>query len=110
MGWAGSANIQGGVTIDLSSINQVYVSKNRLVTSVGPGARWGDVYSHLDAMDLAVAGGRVSEGKSIILSKKWPDSYLILQAVGVGGLLVGGWSNNSNSSDRRSELKYDFRW
>ena len=66
MGWAGSANIQGGVTIDLSSLNQVSVSKNRLVASVGPGARWGSVYSQLDAMGLAVAGGRVAEGMPTI--------------------------------------------
>ena len=65
MGWAGAANIQDGVTIDLSAINQVNVSINRMIASVGPGARWGEVYSQLDTMGLAVAGGRVAEGKLI---------------------------------------------
>ena len=65
MGWAGAANIQDGVTIDLSAINQVNISSNRMIASVGPGARWGEVYSKLDAMGLAVSGGRVAEGKPI---------------------------------------------
>ncbi|MCJ1292642.1 hypothetical protein MMC34_004195 [Xylographa carneopallida] len=71
MSWAGAANIQDGITIDLSAINQVDVSANSKATSVGGGARWEDVYLKLDRMGLAVAGGRVAE-------------------VGVGGLLTGG--------------------
>ncbi|MCJ1431949.1 hypothetical protein MMC27_001305 [Xylographa pallens] len=71
MSWAGAANIQDGVTIDLSAINQVDVSVDSKVTSIGGGARWEDVYLKLDRMGLAVAGGRVAE-------------------VGVGGLLTGG--------------------
>ena len=69
--WPGSANIQGGVTIDLSRISQVQVSENRTITNVGGGARWEDVYRYLDSLDLAVVGGRVS-------------------TVGVGGLTLGG--------------------
>ncbi|KAI9820173.1 MAG: hypothetical protein M1827_005795 [Pycnora praestabilis] len=69
--WAGAANIQDGVTIDLSSLNQVNVSANNTVTSVGAGARWGDVYLKLDALNLATSGGRVAQ-------------------VGVGGLTTGG--------------------
>ena len=71
MSWAGAANIQDGITIDLSAINQVDVSANSKITSIGGGARWEDVYLKLDRMGLAVAGGRVAE-------------------VGVGGLLTGG--------------------
>ena len=71
MWWAGAANIQDGVTLDLSSMNQVEVSKDRTFTSVGGGARWEDVYLPLDAMNLSVVGGRVS-------------------TVGVGGLTTGG--------------------
>lgn len=73
MSWAGAANIEGGITIDLSAINQVSVSGDHTLTSVGGGARWQDVYLKLDAMNLAVSGGRVSE-------------------VGVGGLITGGMS------------------
>ena len=71
MSWAGAANIQDGVTIDLSAINQVNISADASITSIGGGARWEDVYLKLDAMGLAVAGGRVAQ-------------------VGVGGLLTGG--------------------
>ena len=71
MSWAGAANVENGVTIDLSSMNQVAVSKDNTITSVGSGARWLDVYLKLDALGLAVVGGRVAD-------------------VGVGGLVTGG--------------------
>ncbi|KAI9760668.1 MAG: hypothetical protein M4579_001532 [Chaenotheca gracillima] len=57
--WGGAANIQDGVTIDLSSLTDIEPSTDRKVTSVGAGARWGDVYLKLDELNLAVVGGRV---------------------------------------------------
>jgi FAD/FMN-containing dehydrogenase len=69
--WAGASTIKNGIVIDLSAINQVAVSKDHAVTSVGPGARWIDAYLKLDAMGLAISGGRVA-------------------SVGVGGLTTGG--------------------
>ena len=39
--------------------------------TVGPGNRWADVYSKLDALGIAIGGGRVA-------------------TVGVGGLTLGG--------------------
>jgi FAD/FMN-containing dehydrogenase len=78
--WAGSANINGGVTIDMRSINEVAVSQNKTVASVGAGAIWGDVYRKMDSLGLAVVGGRGS-------------------SIGVGGLLTGDiagcWSPRS---------------
>ena len=71
MSWAGAANIQDGVTIDLSQMNTVIVNDDEKVTRVGPGARWADVYSKLAPMNLSVVGGRVSD-------------------VGVAGLTLGG--------------------
>jgi hypothetical protein len=68
---AGSANIGGGVTIDLQSLNDVTVSSDQKIVSLGPGNRWGNVYPKLDALGLAMVGGRVS-------------------TVGVGGLVTGG--------------------
>ncbi|KAF2714668.1 FAD-binding domain-containing protein [Pleomassaria siparia CBS 279.74] len=68
---AGTANIDGGVTIDLQSLNQVTVSQDQKIVSIGPGNRWGNVYSKLDPLDLAMVGGRVTP-------------------VGVGGLVTGG--------------------
>lgn len=73
MFWAGAANIQDGVTIDLSQMNQIVVSRDRKITSVGPGARWQDVYAKLDPMNLSVVGGRAG-------------------TVGVAGLTLGGAS------------------
>ena len=91
MSWAGAANIEGGITIDLSAINQVNVSKNHAVTSVGGGARWQDIYLKLDAMGLAVSGGRVAE-------------------VGVGGLITGGKSYQSRIKNlSKSEIE-GARW
>ena len=71
MFWAGSANIAGGVTIDLSSFTSVSVSAGRKITSAGGGTRWSAIYSKLVAIDLAIVGGRVFD-------------------VGIGGLILGG--------------------
>lgn len=71
MFWAGSANIAGGLTIDLSSFTSVSVSADRKTTSAGGGTRWSGIYSKLDVMDLAIVGGRVFD-------------------VGIGGLILGG--------------------
>ncbi|KAF2864779.1 hypothetical protein BDV95DRAFT_632739 [Massariosphaeria phaeospora] len=68
---AGAANIQGGVTIDMQSMNQVTVAGDQKTVSIGAGNRWGNVYGTLDKLDLAMVGGRVTP-------------------VGAGGLLTGG--------------------
>ena len=69
--WAGSANIDRDITVDLANLSNVDVSEDQPVTSIGPGARWSDVYSKLDAMNLSVVGGHAAQ-------------------VGVGGLTLGG--------------------
>lgn len=69
--WPDAANIENGVTIDLSSMNSVSLSEDRTVASVGPGAKWVDVYKTLEAFGRAVVGGRAAP-------------------VGVGGLTTGG--------------------
>ena len=69
--WPGSANIAGGITIDMRNINQVAVNAKQTVTSVGAGAVWEDIYSQLDSRNLSLAGGRSN-------------------LVGVGGLSTGG--------------------
>ncbi|MCJ1285530.1 hypothetical protein MMC26_004870 [Xylographa opegraphella] len=71
MMWAGAANIAAGVTIDLAAMSDVSVNAARTLTSVAAGAVWLDEYSHLDALGLAVSGGRDSN-------------------VGVAGLTLGG--------------------
>ncbi|KAK8219532.1 FAD binding domain protein, partial [Phyllosticta paracitricarpa] len=69
--FAGSSNIQGGITLDLRELNQVQLSDDKSIVSVGTGNKWVDVYEALEPHGLAVIGGRVS-------------------AIGVGGLTLGG--------------------
>ncbi|KAI9821262.1 MAG: hypothetical protein M1827_003998 [Pycnora praestabilis] len=80
--WAGASSIDDGITIDLGNLNNITLSTNGTIAQVGGGAKWVDVYLELDALGLAVPGGRVS-------------------SVGVGGLTTGdlfralkGGSNN----------------
>jgi FAD/FMN-containing dehydrogenase len=68
---AGFANIQDGVTIDLTALRSVSLSSNKKVAYVGAGASWLDVYTYLDQHNVTVAGGRNGQ-------------------VGVGGLTLGG--------------------
>ncbi|KAI9796419.1 MAG: hypothetical protein M1833_006191 [Piccolia ochrophora] len=68
---AGSNNIKDGVTVDLGALNDVTLSTDNKTASIGPGARWGEVYKVLDPLGVAVSGGRAA-------------------SVGVGGLITGG--------------------
>lgn len=68
---AGFANIQDGVTIDLTALKSVSLSADKSVATVGTGASWLDVYAYLDPHNVTVAGGRNGQ-------------------VGVGGLTLGG--------------------
>jgi FAD/FMN-containing dehydrogenase len=69
--FAGAANIEQGITIDLSRLNQVTPSKDLSTVTIGPGNRWANVYLKLDALGIAIGGGRVA-------------------TVGAGGLTLGG--------------------
>lgn len=68
---AGFANINGGITIDMTALSSITINDDHTVVSIGSGATWLDVYTYLDALGLSVAGGRNG-------------------AVGVGGLTLGG--------------------
>lgn len=68
---AGSANIDDGVTIDLSALNDIKLSEDQSTVSIGPGQRWENVYEALQSHGLSVTGGRAG-------------------GVGVGGLTLGG--------------------
>jgi len=72
--WAGAANQQDGVTIDMSNMsnmNSVTVNTAANTVSVGPGNRWVDIYTYLEQLGLSTSGGRDA-------------------SVGVGGLTLGG--------------------
>ncbi|KAF2027834.1 FAD-binding domain-containing protein [Setomelanomma holmii] len=68
---AGFANIDHGITIDMTGLSTITVNSDHSVASVGAGASWLDVYASLDPLNKTVAGGRNG-------------------AVGVGGLTLGG--------------------
>lgn len=68
---AGFADVEDGITIDLSAMNTVRLKRSVNVVSVGPGARWQSVYNALDPHKISVQGGRNG-------------------VVGVGGFLLGG--------------------
>lgn len=76
--WAGAANIDNGITMDLQGLTGVHVNAGTKIASLGSGERWSSVYEQLEAQGLAVAGGRVSK-------------------VGVGGLITGGLLHTSKS-------------
>ncbi|KAJ9402605.1 CAZyme family AA7 [Paecilomyces variotii] len=66
-----AANIDTGVLIDLSGLNQIVYHADRGVVEVGTGLKWSHVYAYLDGYNVTVVGGRDLD-------------------VGVGGLILGG--------------------
>lgn len=60
-----------GVLLSSSNLTTLSLSSDKSVVSVGPGRRWGEVYSYLAPSKLTAVGGRVGH-------------------VGVAGLLLGG--------------------
>lgn len=62
---------QTGILLDLSALNEISLSANHDLVTVGPGAAWDKVYTGLEKHELTVVGGRAN-------------------GVGVGGLILGG--------------------
>lgn len=69
--FAGASNLDGGITIDLSSMNAIELTPDQKIAKIGPGNIWYNVYSALEKLGLTVVGGRVAD-------------------IGVGGLTLGG--------------------
>lgn len=69
--WAGSNNIDKGVTIDFGLMNTTAFEPATKIASIQPGSRWNQVYATLDPLGFTVAGGRAG-------------------TVGVAGFLMGG--------------------
>lgn len=68
-----SNNIANGVTIDLAYLNGTSYNARTNIASIGPGAKWEDVYASLHEYGVVATGGRDGD-------------------VGVGGFLLGGGS------------------
>lgn len=71
MNWAGSNNINGGVTIDLGFLNSTQYDPDTQRARLGPGAKWKNVYAELEKHGRTVLGAKEAE-------------------CGVGGFLLGG--------------------
>ncbi|KAF2114939.1 hypothetical protein BDV96DRAFT_600098 [Lophiotrema nucula] len=69
--FAGSANIENGVTVDLQLLKGIVLTDDRSAVTISVGETWDSVYGELEKHGLTVAGGRVGR-------------------VGVGGLILGG--------------------
>jgi FAD/FMN-containing dehydrogenase len=68
---AGAANIDNGVTLDLTSLNATTISEDHSVARVEAGSAWVNVYRTLNPFNKTVNGGRNGN-------------------VGVGGVTLGG--------------------
>lgn len=83
-----------GILLSTSNLTTLALSSDKSTVSVGPGNRWGNVYSYLESSNLAAVGGRVGH-------------------VGVPGLLLGGGisfysSQYGFASD--NVVKYQVGW
>lgn len=56
----GASSIEGGITIALEGMNEITLATDKRTVAVGPGNRWGAVYTKLGEDGLTVIGGRVS--------------------------------------------------
>lgn len=69
--FAGSANIQDGVTIDMRGLRGIHLSQDESVVEIGVGETWTAVYGELEKHGLTVAGARTGR-------------------IGVAGFVLGG--------------------
>ncbi|KAK3984677.1 bifunctional solanapyrone synthase [Cladorrhinum sp. PSN332] len=69
--FAGSANIQDGVTIDMRGLKGIALSPDKYTVEISVGETWTAVYAELDKHGLSTSGGRVGR-------------------VGIAGFILGG--------------------
>lgn len=69
--FAGAANINDAITVDMRAMNSLVLSDDHKTASVGGGSIFSDIYPQLEQHGLTVLGGRVP-------------------GIGVGGFTTGG--------------------
>ncbi|KAK5128427.1 hypothetical protein LTR85_003095 [Meristemomyces frigidus] len=69
--YAGANDIDGGISLDLSYLNETTLSADHTYVSLGTGSTWLNAYENLDGTGVAFPGGRCGDA-------------------GVGGLTLGG--------------------
>lgn len=69
--FAGSANVQDGITVDMRGFKGVRLSDDKSFVEIGVGETWAAVYTELEKHGLTVAGARVGR-------------------IGVAGFILGG--------------------
>ena len=79
--FAGAANINNVVTIDLRDINNISDNPNQTITAGGGGSIWYNIYATLTPMSLTVLGARVAGRQlyrpSIHLYQKGRETWLL---------------------------------
>ena len=58
MAQAGANNIDDGVSVDLSMINDTQLSADRKIVSIGPGSTWQAAANKLDGTGIGIPVGR----------------------------------------------------
>ncbi|KAK8041594.1 hypothetical protein PG994_014601 [Apiospora phragmitis] len=81
----------GGILLDLSKLDRMGLHEDKTMVSVGPGQRWGNVFSFLDPYGLSIIGGRIPN-------------------VGVGGLILAVVLSNGTITNANAKLNTDLFW
>ncbi|RYP18794.1 hypothetical protein DL765_003729 [Monosporascus sp. GIB2] len=63
------ANIDGVVLISLDNLDEITYDEGKQLVSLGPGGRWGTVYTSLEQYGVTMVGGRRT---SIVTKVTWP--------------------------------------
>ncbi|RYP01737.1 hypothetical protein DL764_006099 [Monosporascus ibericus] len=102
---AGSNNIHGGVTIDLSLLNSVRFGSASEAVSFGPGVRWKHVYVKVQKHGRVVAGLLLRGGNTWMTARKGfaCDNVVALEVVLADGLI--GTADRNTHADLFRALK-----
>jgi FAD/FMN-containing dehydrogenase len=58
----GCANIDGGITLDLSLLTGIVPDADSGIVTIAAGERWGAIYEELDGTGLGIGGARSAKG------------------------------------------------